>query len=195
MAIVLLIAAAALDGCGGHNGHPFTGADARRIADVPPRARGWDWPSDTAAPLWDASTGSTTTDPLLRAFRRKTARLVGLGDASKKWQDTNKLGNLDVQVYKDSSDAHQAMAPFNALSEGWAAQTGRVTKAAESGGLGDESWVMWVAGNGTQVTYHWRRENLVFEAHLHCFGRCPPDVDRAARAWAEDVDAAAPRLQ
>ena len=56
-------------------------------------------------------------------------------------------------------------------------------------GLGDEAWVLWVGGSGTQVTYHWRRGNLVLEAHVHCYGSCSSDVDAAARNWADAVDA------
>ena len=50
---------------------------------------------------------------------------------------------------------------------------------------------MTVAGNGPQASYHWRHGNLLFEAHMHCFGRCPRNVDSAARTGAEAVDAAA----
>ena len=38
------------------------------------------------------------------------------------------------------------------------------------------------------MTYHWRRGNLVLEAHLHCYGDCPLDVDPAARAWVDAID-------
>jgi len=189
--VVVIFVATFLGGCGGDTPKVLTGADARRLAAIQPRAPGWTWPRNKTDPVWDASTPSATTDPLLREFRRQTAQLVDLGGASKRWQDANKLANLDIEVYKDSSDAHAAMAPFNAASEGWARRTGRVLKAVRTTGVGDDAWVMWVAGNGTQVTYHWRRENLVFEAHLHCFGRCPRNVDRAARTWAEAVDTAA----
>jgi hypothetical protein len=70
-------------------------------------------------------------------------------------------------------------------------------------GLGDEAWRLWAHGNGRQVTYHWRRDNLVTEVHVQCYARgglpvrrgCPSDVDAdvdaAARAWADVVDAEA----
>jgi hypothetical protein len=53
--------------------------------------------------------------------------------------------------------------------------------------------VLWVSGNGTQVTCHWRRGNLVLEAHVHCFASalCQGDVDAAARAWVDAIDAEA----
>ena len=48
------------------------------------------------------------------------------------------------------------------------------------------------AWDGREVTYHWRRDNLVTEVHVHCYGDCPPDVDAnvdvAARAWADAID-------
>jgi hypothetical protein len=70
-------------------------------------------------------------------------------------------------------------------------RTGGVTKDEEIDGLGDEAWVLWVGGSGTQVTYHWRRSNLVLEAHVQCFGSCPGNVDAATRAWVDAVDAKA----
>jgi hypothetical protein len=156
-----------LAGCGGGT-RTFDGADARRLASLTPTAApGWTWLANRAKPDWD-------TD----------------GEASKKWQDANKLGNLVVDVYANASDAHHALTAFNALSRVLAARSGRVLHAGAVSGLGDEAWSMTVAGNGPQVTYHWRRSNLVFEVHVHCFGRCPHDVDTAARTWAAAIDAA-----
>jgi len=80
------------------------------------------------------------------------------------------------------------MAPFNAFSRGWGERTGRVTKDEEIEGLGDEAWLLRTEANGTQVTYHWRRGNLVVEAHIHCFGFCPSNVDAATRAWVDAID-------
>ncbi len=61
----------------------------------------------------------------------------------------------------------------------------------EVDGLGDEAWRLWAHGHGREVTYHWRRDNLVTEVHVHCYGDCPDvdaDVDAAARAWADGID-------
>jgi hypothetical protein len=68
---------------------------------------------------------------------------------------------------------------------------GRITKDEEIDGLGDEAWLLRTEANGTEVTYHWRRHNLVVEAHVHCFGLRPGDVGAAARAWVEAIDEAA----
>ena len=103
------------------------------------------------------------SDPLLARFRRKTATQRSLGEASKEWQDTDKLASLVVDVYQTSSAAHAVMASFNELSEGLAERSGRIRKVGQADHLGDEAWVMWVTGNGAQVTYHWRRDNLLFE--------------------------------
>jgi hypothetical protein len=71
---------------------------------------------------------------------------------------------------------------------------GRVTKDEEIDGLGDEAWLLWLEGGyGNvvtyhEVTYHWRRGNLVVEAHVNCFGICPNDVDAATRAWVDAID-------
>ena len=134
---------------------------------------------------------SGTTDPLLAKFKEQTANLVDIGEASNRWQDKDKLGNLDVGVYANADDASKGLAAFNALSRGWATRSGHITKDEKIDGLGDEAWVLWVGGYGTQVTYHWRRGNLVIEAHVHCLRRCPSDVDAAARTWADAIDAAA----
>src|SRR5215217_6621836 len=72
--------------------------------------------------------------------------------------------------------AHELMAPFNAYSRGWGKRFGHITKDEEIDGLGDEAWLLRTESDGIEVTYHWRRGNLVFEAHLHCFGYCPRDV-------------------
>jgi hypothetical protein len=94
------------------------------------------------------------------------------------------------------------MAPFNAYSRGWGESSGRITKDEEIDDLGDEAWLLrtekevidYESGRtkrGTEVTYHWRRGNLVVEAHVDCFGVCPGDVDAAARAWVDAIDEAA----
>ena len=82
------------------------------------------------------------------------------------------------------------MAPrVQRFSRGVGKQTGSITKDEVVDDLGDEAWVLMVDGNGTQATFHWRRDNVVVEAHVHCHGDCPPDVEPAAHAWAEKVDA------
>jgi hypothetical protein len=83
------------------------------------------------------------------------------------------------------------MAPFNAYARGWGERFGSITKDDEIDGLGDEAWLLETVTNGTEVTYHWRRGNLVVEAHVQCFGVCPGDVDAAARAWVDAIDEAA----
>jgi len=189
VALALGAVAAVAAGCGGAE-HRFTKSDAMRIADVQPAAPSWTWPQNAAQPAWSGSSPAST-DPVLAEFRRKTAGLVTIGDADKRWQDADKLANLDVGVYGSAADAHKALAPFDTLSRKLAARTGRVLDAGPVDGIGDEAWRLRVAGNGSQITYHWRRGNLNVEAHVHCFGRCPADVDAGARAWVDAIDAAA----
>ena len=85
-----------------------------------------------------------------------------------------------------------AFRASNDLSRAYGAEYGFVVRAEEVDGLGDEAWRLWAHGNGRQVTYHWRRDNLVIEVHVHCYGECGPDVDAdvdaAARAWADAID-------
>jgi hypothetical protein len=180
-------------GCGGAGEHRFTRGDALRLANVQPLAPGWSWPHNPTEPRWSGSTSKppVSTDAALAEFRRKTVNLAALGDASKKWEDSDKLGNLDIGVYGSADDAHKAIGPFDTFSRQMGERTGRVVDARAVEGVGDEAWRLIVSGNGPQVTYHWRRGNLVVEAHVHCFGACPADVDAAARAWVDAIDAAA----
>jgi hypothetical protein len=189
---VVGLAAVAAGGCGGGAERHFTAADAVRIANVAPGAPGWKWPRNPRKPDWSpGSKGSRATDPVLVEFRKATAALVDAGGADKEWQDSNKLAHLDVGLYASASDAHRSMEPFDTLSREFGARTGRVISAGAVHGLGDDAWHLFVSGNGPEVTYHWRRANLVVEAHVQCFGSCPADVDAAVRAWAERIDAAA----
>ena len=130
-------------------------------------------------------------DPLDVRLRRQTADIVSLGEAGNKWQDADKLANLYARVLASAADAHELMAPFNAYSRGWGERFGRVTKDEEIEGLGDEAWLLMAETNGTELTYHWRRGNLVVEAHVHCFGFCQGDIGAAARAWVDAIDKAA----
>jgi hypothetical protein len=191
---VAVVAAICVGGCSGAGDQEqvFTRADATRIANVRPVTPGWTWPQN---PERNASSGSQpeaeSTDPLDAELKRQTADLVSLGEQGNKWRDANKLANLYAQVFASAAEAHDFMAPFNAYSRGWGKRFGRVTKDEEIDGLGDEAWLLRTESNGTEVTYHWRRGNLVVEAHLHCFGFCPGDIDAAARAWVDEIDEAA----
>lgn len=163
--VVLLLAS----GCSGGDGkeRAFTAADADRIASTQPVTPGW--------PAWPET-------PTL-------SREPDGSEVGNKWEDDDKLANLVVQVFPSAGEAHEWLPKFNRLTRKWTENPGFiVAKDEEVSDLGDEAWVLWVGGNGTQVTYHWRRGNLVVEAHVHCYGDCPSDVDSAARAWADAID-------
>ena len=190
---IAVVAAIVVGGCGGGDQEQvFTPADAARIASVRPVIPGWTWPRN---PEKHVSSGSQEepqpTDPLDVELRRQTADIVSLGEEGNKWRDADKLANLYAQVVASAAEAHELMAPFNAYSRGWGKRFGRITKDEEIDGLGDEAWVLRTASSGTEVTYHWRRGNLFVEAHVHCFGFCPGEIEAAARAWADAIDEAA----
>jgi hypothetical protein len=155
-------------GCGGGS-KAFTLSDAKRLAGVRPAAPGWTWPS--------------TADE----------SRVHDSAAWSEWEDDNKLAHVAVELYRSASAAHHGMAPFNALSRRYARQGGYILGEEGVSDLGDDAWRLRIGGNGDEVTYHWRRSNLVFEAHMHCFGACPANFAAAARAWAEAIDAQARR--
>ena len=147
-------------------------------------------------PKIDMSSGGSTTetestDPLDVALMRQTADIVSIGSATTLWEDTHKLAHLYTQVFPRAASAHKLMAPFNAYSRGWANRYGVITRDEAVADLGDEGWLIETDANGHEVTYHWRRGNLVVEAHLQCFGLCPRDIDAGARAWVEAIDGVA----
>jgi hypothetical protein len=187
--VIVVVAAILVAGCNGGEQREqlFTLADATRIASVRPVMPGWTWPQNPEQQVASAP----PTDPLDVELRRRTANLVSFGDKANKWIDADKLANLDAQVMASAADAHQLLAPFNAYSRGWGQRFGRITKDEEIDGLGDEAWILETETSGTEVTYHWRRGNLVLEAHVQCFAACPTDIDEATRAWVDAIDAAA----
>ena len=194
---IAVVAAIVLGGCGGgerkEQKQLFTPPDATRIASVRPVMPGWNWPRTPEKPEKHGSSDSQvqSTDPLDVELKRQTVDISFLGDAANKWEDSNKLANLYAKVVASPAGAHELMAPLNAYSRGWGERFGRITKDDEIYGLGDEAWLLRTEANGTEVTYHWRRSNLVVEAHVQCFGFCPGDVEAAARAWVDAIDRAA----
>jgi len=78
------------------------------------------------------------------------------------------------------------------FAHGWAGKTGTVSDEA-IGGLGDEAWRVLAKGYSEEVTYKWRRGNLVLEAHIQCLPACRSDIDKAARAWVDAIDEEARR--
>ena len=148
---------------------------------------GWTWPEKSEKHV----SSGPATDPLDLALAKRTKNLVSLREAANKWEDADKLANLDAQVFASAAEAHKLLAPFNAYSRGWAKRFGRITKDKKIGGLGDEAWLLRTEANGTEVTYHWRRRNLVVEAHVDCLRICPGDVETAARAWVDAIDKSA----
>jgi hypothetical protein len=193
---IAVVAAIVVGGCSGgeEQGKLFTPADATRIGNVRPVTPGWTWPAkqdklDAADSKTEAQ--ADPNDVLLVELNKQTGDLVEIGTGGGRWRDNEKLANLSVQVFGSASDAHELMAPLNAFSRGWGKVAGRITKDEEIDGLGDEAWRLWSEGNGTEVTYHWRRGNLFVEAHVDCFGYCPGNVDAATRAWVDAIDEAA----
>jgi hypothetical protein len=197
--IAACMVAVAFAGCNGEN-QPrgaYKGADAERLANVAPRTPGWpSWPP-RPEPKQRSSGASAeelaARDPIYARYRRRTADIEQPDDccSGNRWRDESKLANLFVEVFDTAADAHVGFLASNDQSRAYGAKYGFVDKAEKVDGLGDEAWRLWAHGNGSEVTYHWRRDNLVSEVHLHCYGDCPDvdaDVDAAARAWAEAID-------
>jgi hypothetical protein len=180
-------------GCSGDSSDDrlFTAADAKRIASVRPVTPGWGpWPQTPEKPRRSTISPEqrAAEDPIYAAYRQRLASIAEGSEEGTRWSDADKLANLVVSVFETPADAELGFAASNDLSRGYAEQYGYVTKADEVDGLGDEAWVLLVSSNGRGATYHWRKSNLVIEAHVDCHGRCPWDVEPGARAWAEAID-------
>jgi hypothetical protein len=57
-------------------------------------------------------------------------------------------------------------------------------------GLGEEAWrIQEDFSGGQEVTYGWRRANLLLQVHIQCiFQTCRSDIRLAARAWVDAID-------
>ena len=191
-----LALALALAGCSGSDEPDvvYTGADARRLAQIAPVTPGWPgWPGrpEKQQPPKVSLEEMIARDPIFAEYHRRTSKFagdLGAGGSGNRWEDENKLANLSIGTFANSADAHVAFEASNDLALGYGEMYGDVTKVEEVEELGDEAWLLWASGNGSQVTYHWRRGNLVGEVHIHCFGSCPTTVDEATRTWAEAID-------
>jgi hypothetical protein len=171
----------------------FTAAEAKRHAAIAPTSPSWNWPmkpSSTGVSDPDDEVPETADDPNVAELYDKLRDLDDLGGASSKWMDDDKLGNLNVGAMATASDAHKATDAYREFLHTWGEDFGEVTKDEDVEGLGDEAWVIWIEGNGTQVSYEWRTGNLLASVHVHCYGSCPSDVDGEAREWAEAIEAA-----
>ena len=188
-----------LAGCDGGSNEPnamYKAADVERLANVAPQTPGWPpWPRKLEPkPSGESPDDVAARDPIFAEYRRRTEEIERHDDwgSGNKWVDDDKLGNLAIEAFETRADAHLAFLASNDLSRAYGAKYGFVVRAEKVDGLGDEAWRLWAHGNGRQVTYHWRRDNLVTEVHVHCYGNCPPDtdtnVDAAARAWAAAID-------
>jgi hypothetical protein len=197
--IAASLVAVTLVGCSGGNepGGTYKAADAERLAYLAPRTPGWPpWPqTPEGEPPSQSLEELAARDPILAEYLRRTADIDRPDDWSSgnRWADNDKLANLVLDIFGTAADAHVGFLAANDLSRAYGAKYGVVVRAEKVDGLGDEAWRLWAHGNGRQVTYHWRRDNLVTEVHVHCYAReCPSDVDAdvdaAARAWADAVD-------
>ena len=195
--IATSLAAITFAGCSG--AHEPSGiyktADAEHLAEVAPITPAWPaWPPEPEQFSSESADQETVPDPIEAEYQRKTADIEQPDDwsAGHKWRGNGKIGNLVVGVFDTSADAHVAFVAWNDQSRAYGAKYGFVAKAETVDGLGDEAWPLWAGGYGRQVTYHWRRDNLVPEVHVHCYGECPSHdyaaVDAAARAWADVID-------
>ena len=147
---------------------------------------------------WDAFVTLTfrdpppTPDPLTAKLYRQLRGLDLIGSAGSRWQDESKLAHLVVEQWSSTADAHAAMPAYREYAHGWAKAAGDVSDEVVTD-LGDEAWRIWARGWSEEVTYKWRRENLVIEAHIQCLTTCPSDLDNAARGWVDAIDEEARR--
>jgi hypothetical protein len=195
---VALVVVAIGVGCGGRPNSDAVSAEdiVRRAAMVPPTTPGWNWPEKpTSSSPYSEDDGEApppTKEPLTAKLYRQLQALDRIGSAGSRWQDTSKLAHLVVELWSSAADAHAAMPAFRGFAHGWAEKTGTVSDEGV-GSLGDEAWRILARGYSEEVTYKWRRDRLVLEAHIQCFPACRSDIDEAARAWVDAIDEQARR--
>jgi hypothetical protein len=190
---VALMVVAIMAGCGGRSdrGALSTEDVVKRAVIVPPTTPGWNWPKvPTSSSPYSKDRGGDrppTRDKLAAKLYRQLRGLDLIGSAGSRGEDASKLAHLVVELWSSSADAHSAMQPYREFAHGWAEKTGAVSDEAV-GGLGDEAWRISARGYSEEVTYKWRRRNLVLEAHIQCLTACRSDIDEGARAWVDAID-------
>lgn len=188
---VCVFAATLLAACSGdeQTTGEFTAADAERLAAVRPDGPGWTWPVEQDQPQQPVEGADEPADSIFAAYRARTRDLEGGREQGGRWKDADKVANLTVQTFASPAEADVGFDALNDLSRAYGEKYASVTRSEEIAGLGDEAWVLWASGYGHEVTYHWRRANLVVEAHVQCWSRCPTDLDAATRVWVDAIDA------
>ena len=195
---VALMVVAIIAGCGGSSDPAARSPEdvVTRAAKVPPTTPGWNWPEmPTSSSPYSKDEGGDSpskSDPLAAKLYRRLRGLDLIGGAGSRWEDKSKLANLAVELWSSAADAHAAMPAYREFAHGWAEKTGAVSDEPV-GGLGDEAWRISARGYSEEVTYKWRRDNVVLEAHIQCLPACRSDIDEAARAWVDAIDEEARR--
>ena len=190
---VALVIVAIIAGCGGSSDPEARSPEdvVKRAAKVPPTTPGWNWPEmPTSSSPYSKDEGGdqpSAPDPLTAKLYRQLRGLDLIGSAGSRWEDESKLSNLYVELWSSAADAHSAMPAYREYAHGWAENSGAVSDQAVSG-LGDEAWRVAASTYSDEVTYKWRRGNIVLEAHIQCLPTCPSDLDKAARAWVDAID-------
>jgi hypothetical protein len=162
--------AALVAGCGNSRAELLSASDLQHIATVRPTTRGWDWPEKpTHESLGDACDG-------------------------RRWQDEDKLGVASACLFGSAMYAQDGLRRARAFARLWAKRTvdeygGHFTDVPLDG-LGDEAWrIQEDFPGGPEVTYGWRRANLLLQVHIQCiFQTCPSDIRSAAREWVDAID-------
>jgi hypothetical protein len=190
---IALVMVAIVAGCGGRSdpGAVSTEDVVERAVIVRPTTAGWDWPkATTSSSPYSKDRGGDpppTRDPLAARLYHQLQGLDLIGSAGNRWEDASKLSSLALELWSSEADAHSAMPAYREFAHAWAEKTGVVSDEAV-GGLGDEAWRILARGSSEEVTYKWRRGNLVLEAHIQCLPVCRSDIDEAARAWVDAID-------
>lgn len=187
-AVCAILLAALTAACAGEPEEPttYTGADADRIAHVEPQTPGLEWPSGGRydAFVEDHGAPPPTDDQALAVFFEATKDLDYVGDAGGRWESDENVANLVVELWETESDARTAMGPYRSVMRAWAKQTGTHRFDEDVDGLGDEAFKI---GDPLRLTYKWRRENLVLEAHIGCVA-CPLRLDEVLWEWVDEID-------
>ena len=186
-------------GCGADEPAPggslqLAEADLASLVGVSPDATGWTWtakPGPREAPASAVAEWKPTLD-LQKTYRDAQLAAGLVRTASTSWWDEGKKASSFADLYRTPEGARSALAAGKAFAAEWFPSIEhREVEELDVGRLGDARWAV---RHGTDaaafVEIGWVRGNAVLGVYVNCIP-CESDLATAARAWAEEVDAAA----
>jgi hypothetical protein len=204
-AAMSLAAAAVAAGCGGSEPAAapaaaetprFEPGDLGPLVTASPEATGWEWTAkrETPALMSRADIEKYEATYPIQSTLQEAQLEAGLVEARQSsWCDTAKKGSSFATLFETAEGARDALAAEREFAQGWFTDVehAEIRDAAVADGLGDANWaVKHGSGENGFVEIGWTRGNALLGVYLTC-AACPTDIGRAARTWADAIDAKA----